>query len=98
MTRILSSPMLYPLLAWCLAMSITCFTAMGVDKRNAQRKRQRIPELSLFALGLLGGALGGLLGMHVFRHKTRHATFRVGMPLLLMFNLLLVGALAHFLQ
>lgn len=56
---------------------------MLLDKRNAQRRRWRVPERWLLALALLGGSLGGLLGMLLFRHKTRKPRFSVGFPVIL---------------
>lgn len=56
---------------------------MLLDKRNAQRRRRRVPERWLMALALLGGSLGGLLGMLLLRHKTRKPRFSVGFPVIL---------------
>jgi uncharacterized membrane protein YsdA (DUF1294 family) len=56
------------------------FALMGMDKRRARKAKRRIPEKSLFAAALLGGAGGSWLGMAAFRHKTRHPRFRWGLP------------------
>ena len=47
----------------------------------------RIPELTLWAFALLGGAPGGYLGMRCFRHKTRHWYFKFGFPALAVLDL-----------
>ena len=39
---------------------------------------------------LLGGSAGAWAGMYVFRHKTRHWYFGVGMPVILLVQLLLI--------
>ena len=52
------------------------FCAFGWDKALAQRNQSRIPERTLLALALFGGALGALLGQQVFRHKTQKQPFR----------------------
>ena len=70
------------------------FALMGVDKWKARRGDWRIPEATLWAFALLGGALGGTLGMQVFRHKTRHWYFRFGFPLLTALQLALLLWLA----
>lgn len=70
------------LLIWCLMAGILLFCLMGVDKKRARKKGQRISERTLFAWALLGGAWGGTLGMFQFRHKTKHWYFRWGFPLL----------------
>ena len=78
---------------WAVAALLFCFTSaidfalMGVDKWKARRGDWRIPEATLWAFALLGGALGGTLGMQVFRHKTRHWYFRFGFPLLAVLEL-----------
>lgn len=52
------------------------FCAFGWDKALAQRNQSRIPERTLLALALFGGALGALLGQQAFRHKTKKQPFR----------------------
>lgn len=80
--------------AYMLLMSLVLFIVMGLDKRFAIKKKQRVPEKALFLLAALGGGLGGISGMAVFRHKTQHTSFKVGMPLLFIFNLAVLAALA----
>lgn len=53
---------------------------MGLDKSRARRHRWRIPERVLFLSAVLGGSLGATVGMWFFRHKTRHWYFVLGMP------------------
>ena len=68
-------------------MNIAGILAMFSDKRRAVKKQYRIPEKTLFLLGILGGSAGCLLGMYLFRHKTRHLKFVIGMPLILIAQL-----------
>lgn len=70
-------------------MSILGFALMGVDKHKAQRHKWRISERSIFVVGLLGGGLGVLLGMSLFHHKTKHLKFTLGIPLVVLVNILL---------
>ena len=67
------------------------FSLMGYDKQCAKKKKQRVPERTLFLSAALLGALGGCLGMFLFRHKTRHWYFRVFFPLMLLVQ---AGAIA----
>jgi uncharacterized membrane protein YsdA (DUF1294 family) len=69
--------------------NVLAFLLMGIDKRKAQKGAWRIPERTLFLSALLGGSLGAILGMQVFRHKTRHRSFVIGMPAILIAQLLL---------
>lgn len=41
-----------------------------LDKRFAQGRQWRTPELTLHICDLTGGIVGGLLAQHFFRHKT----------------------------
>ena len=75
---------------WLLFASAIDFALMGVDKWKARRDAWRIPEATLWAFALLGGALGGTFAMQVFHHKTRHWYFRLGFPLLSAAQLLLL--------
>ena len=74
---------------YLLAINLAAFVAMGADKRRAKTGRWRIPEATLMTLAALGGSLGCLGGMHLFRHKTRKNKFRLGVPALLLGQLLL---------
>lgn len=65
------------------------FTLMLADKEKARRGRWRIPEATLMWVAALGGSIGSLAGMYAVRHKTRHRKFTVGIPLLLLAQLLL---------
>ena len=72
---------------------------MGVDKRRARLHQWRLPEKALFAVALLGGSLGSLMGMLLFHHKTRKWYFLMGMPAILVIQLiLLVCAKLHMLD
>ena len=63
------------------AINVVLYALMGLDKLFAKLQKRRIPEKTLFAFAVLGGALGGTLGMYS-RHKTLHKTFAIGFPLL----------------
>jgi len=58
------------------------------DKRLALNHGWRIPESRLFLTALLGGAAGAILGMKLFSHKTKKASFRIGLPFLLVLNII----------
>ena len=61
----------------CLVVPMSAFTfaCYGWDKRQARLNRQRISEVRLHTLSLLGGWPGALIGRRVFRHKTQKAWF-----------------------
>lgn len=74
---------------YLLGVNLIAFALMGIDKKRAIRKDWRIPERTLFLSAILGGSLGAILGMQVFRHKTKHWYFQLGMPVILVAELLL---------
>lgn len=78
------------LAAYLIVINIVGFASMGIDKRRAIKRAFRIPEATLFLYALLGGALGSLLGMYVFNHKTRHPLFRIGMPVIIVLQIIFV--------
>lgn len=76
------------LIAYIILVNITGFVMMGIDKRKSIKKSWRIPERKLFLTALLFGSIGVLIGMYVFHHKTRHLSFAIGIPAILVAQLL----------
>ena len=62
---------------------------MLVDKYKAKRKLWRIPEATLMTVAAVGGSIGSLAGMYTVRHKTKHPKFTVGIPVLLIIQVLI---------
>jgi uncharacterized membrane protein YsdA (DUF1294 family) len=65
------------------------FLLMLIDKRKAIRRRWRIREKTLFLTAAIGGSIGSIMGMYTFRHKTKHLQFTLGMPAILIAQLIL---------
>ncbi|MDF2613457.1 MAG: hypothetical protein K0S71_1243 [Clostridia bacterium] len=63
---------------------------MGEDKKRAVKRQYRLSEKTLFLIALLGGGLGSILGMYVFRHKTKHWYFKIGMPLIVLLQAVII--------
>ena len=78
----------YVMLTYLYLVNLGLFVMMGLDKRAARRHRRRIAERVLLGLALLGGSIGGIGGMLAFRHKTRKPAFYIGMPVMLVAELL----------
>ena len=70
--------------------------AFGLDKLFAVRKQFRVSEKALLLCALCLGAIGAYAGMKVFRHKTRHIQFKVFVPIMVIFNLIIVGFIVAF--
>ncbi|MDD3705058.1 MAG: DUF1294 domain-containing protein [Clostridiaceae bacterium] len=76
------------IMIYLIVVNIAAFAIMGADKYRARRNRWRIKEVSIFALGLIGGGAGLYLGMKLFRHKTRHLEFTMGIPAIIILNII----------
>lgn len=81
------------LITYIILINIIGFILMGIDKRKARKKSWRIPEKRFFLIALLFGSIGLLIGMYVFHHKTRHLSFAVGIPAILVIQLLAISFL-----
>lgn len=81
------------LIIYFILINLIGFIMMGLDKRRAIKKRWRIPERKLFGIALIFGSIGVLIGMYVFRHKTRHLSFAIGIPAILVIQLLAISLL-----
>ena len=81
------------LFLYLLIMNATGFISMLADKHKAKKKLWRIPEATLLAIAALGGSIGSLVGMYAFRHKTKHLKFTLGIPAILIGQLLLAWLL-----
>lgn len=63
---------------------------MDIDKKKAIKNSYRIPEKNLFFICIIGGSLGVLMGMYKFHHKTKHNKFIYGVPLLIIYNIMMI--------
>ena len=71
------------LIIYLIIINIIGFLAMGIDKRRAKMMQWRIPEKTLFLITLFGGGIGTIAGMYTFRHKTKKKYFTIGLPVIL---------------
>ena len=83
---------------YLIFMNILAFLLMANDKQRARHKKWRIPEKTLFLTAILGGSIGSILGMQIFRHKTRHTAFVIGMPCILIIQIILAILFLHYLS
>lgn len=75
---------------YLLAINVITFLIMLIDKKKAEKGRWRIKESTLLTLALLGGSIGEMLGMYVFRHKTKKPRFFIGVPVMLVLQIILL--------
>ena len=67
------------------------FVLMLADKYKAKNNLWRIPETTLIGVALIGGSVGSLIGMYTVRHKTNHPKFTVGIPVILVAQIVLLS-------
>lgn len=72
------------------AVNVVTFFIYGLDKSKAKAGRWRIPEVNLIFLAVLGGSVGALAGMRFFHHKTRKPKFYIGIPAILLIQIILI--------
>lgn len=73
-----------------IIINIIGFGIMALDKFKAQKGFWRTPEKTLFTITLLGGGFGTIAGMYIFRHKTKKLKFTIGLPTILISEIVLV--------
>lgn len=83
-------------LIYLIIMNIVSFGLFALDKYRARNGEWRIEERNLFLSAILGGSIGGLLGMYIMHHKTRHLKFKIGMPLIIVIQIILIYFGLHF--
>lgn len=66
------------------------FVAYAVDKVNAAEHRSRIRIVTLLGLAFVGGSLGSLLAVYLLRHKTKKDYFTIGIPLIIVMQIVVI--------
>lgn len=78
------------LLIYLAVINFIAFAAYAVDKVNAAEHRSRIRIVTLLGLAFIGGSIGSLLAMYLLRHKTRKDYFTVGVPLIIVMQVVVI--------
>lgn len=77
------------LVAYVVIVNIVALAMMGIDKSRAVNGEWRISERALFTVAIIGGSIGTIVGTYLFRHKTRHTNFVIGIPAILVVQIVL---------
>lgn len=75
---------------YLVIINVIGFLLMFIDKKKAEHGAWRIPEKTLFLATLLGGGIGTISGMYIFRHKTKKLKFTIGLPVILILEVVLI--------
>lgn len=81
---------------YIIIVNLLGFISMGLDKHKAKKNQWRIQEKTLFVIAAIGGSIGSIIGMQYFRHKTKHFYFVIGMPLILVLQVILCYVFAKY--
>ena len=90
MKEIIESIGVLNVIIYLIVINIIGFFAMGIDKWKAKNNAWRIPEDTLLGITILGGGIGTIAGMYTFRHKTKKTKFTIGMPAILILEIVLI--------
>lgn len=83
---------IYLILINLIAVIVTIY-----DKLCAVKRRWRVKESTLLLLSALGGSISMYITMLLIRHKTRHIKFMLGIPLILIVQLLIAFLIWRYL-
>lgn len=78
------------IILYVLIINLIGFLIMGLDKFKAKKGFWRTPEKTIFIITLLGGGIGTVTGMYLFRHKTKKMKFTIGLPTILISEIVLI--------
>ena len=70
--------------------NIITYIIYAIDKYKSMHHKWRIRESTLILLAVIGGSVGALLAMYTVRHKTKHNKFRIGVPVILAVQIIVV--------
>ena len=81
---------------YILCISLVTAIITAYDKRAAKKHpKHRVPENVLLMLAIAGGSVAELLTMLKIRHKTKHKKFMIGLPVIIVLQMIviIIGAL-----
>ena len=65
------------------------------DKKAAEKGKDRVKIVTLLSLSFIGGSIGALCGMYILHHKTNKSYFTVGVPLMIVMQILVLFYLSN---
>lgn len=84
------------LLIWIAVISLVALAVTVADKAKARRGEWRISEAALMIISAVGGSFAMLATMLIIRHKTRHIKFMLGIPIIMLFQLIAIIYLVSY--
>ncbi|MBR5565145.1 MAG: DUF1294 domain-containing protein [Roseburia sp.] len=78
------------LIIYLVIINFVSFAVYAIDKIRALEGAWRIRVVTLLGLAFMGGSLGAILAMYILRHKTTIDYFTVGVPLIMLMQVVVV--------
>jgi len=78
------------ILVYVLLINIIAFLIYGMDKHRAKKGQYRVSENALMFFVIIGGSLGAIIGMYFFHHKTQKSKFYIGVPSILIIQMIMI--------
>lgn len=88
---------LFILAIYLIVINLIAVIVTIYDKLCAVRRRWRVKECTLLLLSALGGGISMYITMLLIRHKTRHIKFMLGIPLILIVQLIIAFLIWRYL-
>ena len=86
----------YPVsLIYLALINIVTFFVYWKDKKAAEKGKDRVKIVTLLSLSFIGGSIGALCGMYILHHKTNKSYFTVGVPLMIVMQILVLFYLSN---
>ena len=84
-----------PFIIYLTAVNFFAFCLAGADKQRAVTRKYRVPENTLMLSAVIGGGVGLMLGFLLFRHKTRKTKFMLGVPAIMVIQIIIIYVFIH---
>ena len=78
------------LIVYLVIINFVSFATYAIDKIRAIEGRWRIRIVTLLGLAFLGGSVGAISAMYLLRHKTSIDYFTVGVPLIMIMQVVVL--------
>lgn len=78
------------LIVYLVIINLVSFATYAIDKIRAIDGRWRIRIVTLLGLAFLGGSVGAISAMYLLRHKTSIDYFTVGVPLIMIMQVVVL--------
>ncbi len=78
------------MLMYFILISLLSIIVTIIDKINSINRKWRVSERSLLLLAIIGGAVAMYSVMRIIRHKTLHNKFMLGLPIIIILQIILI--------